>query len=139
MTRVTRRGRDAVDIASMQGERVGGGVRTRRRRELPGWLRRSQLRRRKAMRGCYSRDGGDFWSTMWPGGPALQHGMPLATRSWPTLSGDSFAATPTRRCTIHCALGAGWAQAMPRWLRRSMVVPPGCSRSAAFWRVPVVR
>ena len=38
MSRVTRRGRDAVDIASMQGERVGGGVRTRRRRELPGWL-----------------------------------------------------------------------------------------------------
>ena len=80
---------------------------------LAGWLRRSQLRRRKAMRGCYSHDGGDFWSTMWPGGPALQHGMPLATLSWPTLSGDSFAAIPTCRCThplrAGCEMGTGYA------------------------------
>jgi hypothetical protein len=37
------------------------------------------------------------------------------------------------------APAARWAPAMPWWLRRSMVLPPGCSRSAAFWRVPVVR
>jgi hypothetical protein len=45
----------------------------------------------------------------------------------------------TRRCTIHCAPGARWPLAMLRWLRRSMVVRPECSRSAAFWRVSVVR
>jgi hypothetical protein len=60
-----------------------------------------------------------------------------------------FESDPPTDATSSCAPetpmhhywapAARWAPAMPQWLRRSMVSPPGCSRSAAFWRVPVVR
>ena len=66
MTRRSSRRRHCISAEGAAGRCVP----PRRRRELPGWLRRSRLRRRRAMRGWRQRDGGDCWSTAWPGGPA---------------------------------------------------------------------
>ena len=57
----------------------------------------------------------------------------------PCTNSNGALAPPEGRLLRPFGAGARWALAMLRWLRRSMVVRPECSRSAAFWRVPVVR
>src|SRR5215211_5858712 len=64
-------------------EAGGRCVRTRRRRELPGWLPQSRLHRREATGGsCHERHGAGCWWTVWPCAPAV-------TASWCGTSAPS--------------------------------------------------